>query len=172
MKSTYLNKGLFFFLLLLIIISCAIGQHGNSTRWYKAKVVAVIDGDTIKVQMLDTTLPTGWSRIERVRLIGVNTPELTTKPPQYYAQEARRYTDQFYAQTVYLELDTVSAERDKYGRLLAYVYNDASAMPINKQLIAGGYGRYYGVFQFNPERMYEFQKMEEYARQNKYGLWK
>ena len=44
-------------------------------------------------------------------------------------------------------------------------------MPINKQLIAGGYGYYYGDFAFNPEKMVEFKNAEQDARANQRGLW-
>lgn len=156
---------------LLFIISCVFGQLENQNTWYEARVTSVIDGDTIQVHFIDEILPAGCERNERVRFIGVDTPELFTTPPEYFAQEARDYTNQFYQKTVMLEFDTVTALRDRYGRLLAYVYYDIGVMPINKQLIAGGYGYYYGVFAFEAERMTEFKNAENYARSNKNGLW-
>ncbi len=159
-------------LIVLFLISCALVPKESTSPVYKARVTAVIDGDTVKVQF-DDELPDGCARIEKVRFIGVNTPELSTKPAEYYAQEARDFTNQtLYLQTVYLEFDTVSAHKDRYGRVLAYVYQDSSSISVNKQLILGGYGYYYGVFAFDESRMSEFRSAEEYARSNKKGLWK
>lgn len=167
---THKIKILISVLILLTLVSCDASPIDAPYYVYKAQITAVIDGDTIQVQF-NEDLPQGCSRSERVRLIGVNTPELTTDPPEYFADEARSYTNRFYRQTVFIEFDSVSAMRDKYGRLLAYVYNDLSNMTINKQLIIGGYGYFYGVFSFDPYRMQEFKQAEEYARFNKKGIW-
>ena len=166
------NKVFVFGALFLILISCAVVPSDAKNRLYEVRVNAVVDGDTIKIQFLDKNTPAGCSREERVRLIGVNTPELTTTPPEYYANEARLYTNQFYRKTVFLEFDTGSALRDRYGRLLAYVYSDIGTLSINEQLIAGGYGIYYGIFAFNQDRMNEFNSAEKYAQKNRYGIWR
>lgn len=157
---------LFFF----VTVSCVIGQLEDAPSWYEAVVTAVVDGDTIQIQFVDDPPPDcSWN--ERVRFIGVNTPELYKVPADYYAREAREYTNRFYSKIVLIEFDSVSGIRDRYGRLLAYVYNDINQMPINKQLIAGGYGYYYGDFAFNPEKMVEFKNAEQDARANQRGLW-
>lgn len=157
---------LFFF----VTVSCVIGQLEDAPSWYEAVVTAVVDGDTIQIQFVDDPPPDcSWN--ERVRFIGVDTPELYKVPADYYAREAREYTNRFYSKIVLIEFDSVSGIRDRYGRLLAYVYNDINQMPINKQLIAGGYGYYYGDFAFNPEKMVEFKNAEQDARANQRGLW-
>lgn len=157
-------------LFLFVTISCAIGQLEDAPSWYEAVVTAVVDGDTIQIQFVDDPPPDcSWN--ERVRFIGVDTPELYTVPAEYYAREARTYTNRYYQKNVLIEFDSVSSTRDQYGRLLAYVYNDINQIPINKQLISEGYGFFYGEFAFDPERMYEFKNAEQDARANQRGLW-
>lgn len=160
-----------FLCICFILLSCALVPKETVSTVYEARVTAVVDGDTIKVQFVDA-VPEGCSRSERVRFIGVNTPELTTNPPEYFALEARDFTNShLYLQTVFLEFDTVSARKDRYGRLLCYVYKDDSAISINQQLLASGYAYYYGVFAFDAGRMTEFKTAEHYAQQNQLGLW-
>lgn len=173
MKAKKWNKALCIGLLSLFILSCALSASDNQQRIvYEGRITSVVDGDTIIVQFNTECLPQGFSRSERIRLIGVNTPELSTNPPDYYAEEARSYTNRFYQEKVFIVFDSVSALRDKYGRLLAYVYSDLANMSINKQLILGGYGYFYNNFSFDPYRMVEFRQAENYARNEKIGLWK
>jgi hypothetical protein len=78
-------------------------------------VVRVVDGDTIEVQLSD-------GRREKVRYIGINTPEIhhPTKGAQPGGAEAREMNRRLVeGKTVDLEFDV--QQRDKYGRLLAYV---------------------------------------------------
>jgi micrococcal nuclease len=81
-----------------------------------AKVLEVIDGDTIKV-LLD-------GKTESVRLIGVDTPETVhpNKPVERFGKEASDFTKQrLNGQTVRLETDPTGDTRDRYGRLLRHV---------------------------------------------------
>jgi hypothetical protein len=61
----------------------------------KAVISAVADGDTVDAAFGNP--PEGCGQKERVRLIGVNTPELTKDPPEYYAEEARELNDRIAA---------------------------------------------------------------------------
>lgn len=78
-----------------------------------ATVTEVIDGDTFRARL-------AGGREEKVRLIGVDTPESTTQVEPYGKEAAAYTTRRLSGRTVYLELDV--GERDKYGRLLAYVW--------------------------------------------------
>ena len=95
----------------------------------------VIDGDTVDIDI--------GGREERVRLIGIDTPELHTETgePECMAEEAREFSaSQLPAGTeVRLERDIVG--RDDYGRLLAYVYRRADDVMINELIIVSGYAR-------------------------------
>src|SRR5690349_739041 len=96
---------------------CA-GADGATT--FNATVVKTVDGDTVDVQVSP-------SRVERVRLLGIDTPETKDprKPVQCYGPEASAYTHQrLFGRAVRLETD--AEVHDKYGRLLAYIYVDGA----------------------------------------------
>src|SRR5512139_3444458 len=83
----------------------------------RAKVVRVVDGDTIKVKIGRVT--------ETVRLIGVDTPETVhpNRPVEYFGREASTFTKRkAQGKRVWLEDDPECTNRDRYGRLLRYVY--------------------------------------------------
>lgn len=96
-----------------------------------AQVVRVIDGDTIEVQLADT--------IERVRYIGIDTPEVgRAGSSECYAAAATQANQQLVGgQTVKLVAD--QQNRDEYGRLLRYVYVDDTF--VNLHLASAGYAR-------------------------------
>ncbi len=122
-------------------------------------VTRVIDGDTLLL-----------SNGERVRLIGVDTPELChpLKPVQYFAREASEFTREMVeGKKVRLEYDW--QKRDKYGRLLAYVYLKNGTF-LNAEIIKQGYGFAYTKYPFR--YMEEFRQYEREARENGRGLWK
>ena len=80
------------------------------------RVLKVIDGDTVRIQYKNEST--------RVRLIGVDTPEMATpdKPAERFEKEASSFTHYLLTgESVYLRFDAKN-KRDKYGRLLAYVY--------------------------------------------------
>jgi micrococcal nuclease len=123
------------------------------------RVRKVIDGDTILL-----------NNGEKVRLIGVDTPE--TKHPQKsvqrFGKEAYLFTKRMAeGKEVRLEFDW--QKRDKYGRLLAYVYLLDGTF-LNAEIIKQGYGFAYTRFPF--KYLEEFRKYEREARENKMGLWK
>jgi len=124
-----------------------------------AKVVRVIDGDTIEIE-----------GDEKVRYIGMDTPELhhPNKPVQYFAEEAFKYNrDLVEGKEVYLVFDV--QRRDRYKRLLAYVFSDD--ILINAKLVKDGYAR---VATYPPNVTYQqlFLKLERQARENNRGLWR
>ena len=122
-------------------------------------VTRAVDGDTIVLANKD-----------RVRLIGVDTPELhhPRKPVQYYAEEAYRFTQKIVeGKTVRLEYDW--QRRDRYGRLLAYVYLPDGTF-LNAELIRQGYGHAYTKYPF--KYLDEFRQLEREARETGTGLWK
>lgn len=97
-----------------------------------ATVIATIDGDTIDVRV--------YGRVERVRIIGADTPETKDprKPVQCFGPEASAHTHQrLLGRRVTLETD--AEPRDKYGRLLAYVYLDG--VRFDDELLRLGYAR-------------------------------
>ena len=125
-------------------------------------VTKVADGDTIEVDMNGT--------LERVRMIGVDTPEThkPNTPVQCYGPEASDYTTKLLThQNVRLEADPTDDNRDRYDRLLRYVYfNDTL---VNKSLIEQGYGFAYTSFPFT--KKVEFMQAQFAAAGKKIGLW-
>ena len=96
-------------------------------------VAGVVDGDTIKVSLGGTT--------ERVRVIGIDTPELAQR--QCFAQQAAsKMQSLVQSKKVRLVADPTQADRDRYGRLLRHV-NLADGRSVAQLLIAGGFGREY-----------------------------
>jgi micrococcal nuclease len=89
---------------------------GRVAARFDATVVHVADGDTIVVDV--------GGRTEKVRILGADTPEVVDprKPVQCFGPEASAYTKARLAPGTRVSLETDTEVRDKYGRLLAYVY--------------------------------------------------
>ncbi len=126
-------------------------------------VTKVVDGDTIVVKIGDTE--------EHIRLIGVNTPETVDprKKVQCFGAEASAWLKNVLASTsVTLVADPTQEDRDRYGRLLRYVYLDDTL--INGEIIQAGYGYEY-TYQKPYQMQKEFKDSENYARLGGIGLW-
>lgn len=126
-----------------------------------ATVTRVVDGDTIEVDLNGAA--------EKVRLIGVDTPETVhpTLGQEPYGKEASDYTRQkLTGKTVELEMDV--QERDQYGRLLAYVWIDNELF--NEVLVSSGYAQ---VATYPPNIKYvdRFTAAQKQARDSRLGLW-
>lgn len=87
---------------------------------YKARVVKIVDGDTIDV---DIDLGFGITKRERVRLLGINTPELHVKAEAEAGAQAKAFVVDWVAKYSEVELKTVKSKYDKYGRYLAEVWH-------------------------------------------------
>lgn len=125
-------------------------------------VVRVVDGDTIHVQL--------GERVEKVRYIGVNTPEVhhPTKGEEPGGREAAEVNRSLVqGKTVRLEIDV--RERDRYGRLLAYVW--VGDVMINAELVRLGYAQ---VMTIPPNVRYQemLLKLQREAREAGRGLWR
>jgi micrococcal nuclease len=122
-----------------------------------------VDGDTIDVNMNGTT--------ERIRMIGVDTPE-TKKPDspvQCYGPEASDFAKQtLTGKSVRLDADPLDDNRDRYGRLLRYVYLQDGTL-FEEALITKGYAFAYISFPFSKKS--DFIKLQEQARAAKIGVW-
>jgi micrococcal nuclease len=126
-------------------------------------VTRAIDGDTIEVSMN--------GKNETVRLIGVDTPETKkpNTPVQCYGPEASEYTKKTLAgKSVRLAADPLDDNRDRYGRLLRYVYLQDGTL-LDETLVAQGYGFAYVSFPFQQKTA--FVKAQEEARAAHRGLW-
>lgn len=127
-------------------------------------VTRVVDGDTIIVQIDGAS--------EKVRLIGVDTPETVDprKPVQCFGKEASNFTKTLLLnKQIVLETDPSQGDRDKYGRLLRYVFlNDGTL--VNQKIITDGYGHEY-TYRIPYKYQTEFKNAERSARESQKGLW-
>lgn len=126
-----------------------------------ATVERVVDGDTI-------VLVGG----ERVRLIGVDTPE--TKDPrkavQCFGVEASAHTTGLLPSGTPVRIVHDVERRDRYGRTLAYVYREADGLFVNADLVANGYAQILTIPP-NVAHVDEFRALQTGARDTNRGLW-
>jgi micrococcal nuclease len=155
------------FFLLLVAVAVLVVQlrdHPRATTFGRAQVVRVVDGDTIRVR-LD-------GRTERVRYIGVDTPESVKPgtPVQCYAKRAAAANAALVAgRSVRLVGDV--ERRDRYGRLLAYVYREPDGAFVNAQLVREGYARTLAIAP-NVAHARQFAELAQTARRGGRGLWR
>jgi len=117
------------------------------------KVTRVIDGDTFQIE-------TG----ERVRLIGINAPEMS----DIFGQEAKDYLVQLIeGKDVELRDDKLSNRTDRYNRLLKYVYMNGE--DINNKIILNGYAMAYLKYNFEKKDLYKNSQLR--ASKDGMGLW-
>ncbi|OGH16869.1 MAG: hypothetical protein A3C22_02355 [Candidatus Levybacteria bacterium RIFCSPHIGHO2_02_FULL_37_10] len=129
-----------------------------------AKVIKVIDGDTVMVLMNN--------KEEVVRLIGIDTPEVLDerKPVQCFGKQASdKAKEVLNGKIIELEDDSTQSNRDEYGRLLRYIL--LNNLNFNKLMIDGGFAREYTFKNNFYKHQSEFTKAEKKARESKIGLW-
>ena len=129
------------------------------------QVLRVADGDTIHINYN--------GKDEKVRFIGLDTPEIKDprKPIQCFGREAStKMTELAENKKVRLEFDKTQSERDKYGRLLAFVYGEDNKN-LAYEMIRQGYGNEY-TYNSNPYKYQnEFKEAARKAREEDKGLW-
>jgi len=163
---------------LLITLVVAIAAYGNQQGWFDSVEQGVmtnqpglypvdhsVDGDTIVVNMNGTK--------ETIRFIGIDTPEThkPNTPVQCYGPAAAAYTKNRITAAgnkVRLVSDSLSTNRDRYNRLLRYVYLP-DGTNLNEQIVSNGYGFYYPYFPFSKKS--QFAAAEKTAMDAKKGLW-
>lgn len=139
-------------------------QVDSASTSTPALVTRVVDGDTIVV------LVNGVS--EKVRLIGVDTPETVAprRTVECFGKEASAFTTSIlHNKNVVLEPDETQNDRDKYGRLLRYVFLDDETLA-NKEIISNGYGHEY-TYLLPYKYQAEFVDAELSAQKAQRGLW-
>ena len=153
----------------LISVSGRLGLSADSKT---AFVMRVVDGDTLKL-----------SDGRRVRLIGVDTPELhysekllrdakrngrDIKTIQAMGKQAADFTRRL-CEGKAVRIETDARKFDKYGRLLAYIYLEDGTF-VNAKILEEGYGQ---VMTIPPDVKYSdyFFKLQRAARESRKGLW-
>lgn len=138
-----------------------IGDLPNKTLY---PVLKVIDGDTIDVAV--------GGKSERLRLIGINTPETVDprREVECFGHEAsNKAKEVLTGQFVVLENDITQSDRDKYGRLLRYVFLP-DGTNYNLSMIEEGFAYEY-TYDSDYKYQKEFKLAQEYAQNNGKGLW-
>jgi len=154
---------------LLTLLLCLATSAGAAKL--SGKVLWIYDGDTIKVE-----------NVGKVRLIGIDTPETKNSSRDYYymrdfdikpkklreiSHQAKQYNIRNVKGTkVRLELDRT--KKDKYNRVLAYVYLPSGEM-LNRLLLKKGLATVFRRYSFKYKK--DFLKIEKHARENGLGLW-
>lgn len=152
-----------FFLVFISSLNSQTLNNENLNFIPENKVISVIDGDTIDVF--------SKHNIQRVRLLGINTPETVDpkKGVECFGPEASNKLKELLTEKVVtLETDTTQGDKDKYGRLLRYVILNGEN--INQKMVKEGY-----AFEYTYKKPYKFQKdfklAQSEARKNNIGLW-
>ncbi len=148
-----------------------VNTNGRSEVY--VTVIRVVDGDTFELETK-----------EKVRLLGIDTPEkyeskklekdaessgMDKKTVKKLGQLASDYVKRIVeGKKVRLERDPTNDDKDRYGRLLRYVYLEDGTC-VNAKIIQDGYAQVYE--QFPITKMDEFRKLQRDARENNRGLW-
>ncbi len=123
-----------------------------------AKVKRAIDGDTLELE-------SG----QKIRLLLVNTPEVTNGKNECFGQEALTFTTAFVeGKSAALSYDENECE-DRFDRLLAYV--SVGGAELNRELVGQGFACAYYVAPTGASRRTEFETLESVAKTERRGLW-
>jgi len=156
---------------ILVVLACALGvaaaavtvAPGHASLSARAPLTAsvtrIVDGDTLVARL-------GSGRSERVRLLGIDTPEVGTC---YAAQATATARSLALGKTVRLVGDATQAVRDRYSRLLAYVVLPGG-VDLGRTLVARGAAKVY-VYDRPFARVSGYRSAESAARTRGLGLW-
>jgi micrococcal nuclease len=159
--------------LILFAVIAAVALHGlagpgeerpGRHATVAARVTRVVDGDTVKVAI--------GGRRDTVRYIGVDTPETHRPgtPVQCFGQAATEYNRRLVAGRAVV-LRTDAEPRDRYGRLLAYVYRRGDGLFVNAALVREGFAAILTIPP-NVAHATELVRLERRARQAGEGRWR
>lgn len=136
-------------LFLVLAVGCVPDTEGE------ARVLRVIDGDTIEI-----------GAGIRVRYIGIDTPETYPQVEHFGLEASARNRELVEGKVVILEKDVT--DKDRYGRLLRYVYVDG--LFVNAELVRLGYAR---AISYPPDTRHQalFEQLEQEAQDAGRGMW-
>ena len=170
-------KNRFGLLSFILTISILLAIALPLPAYEKTKVLSIVDGDTVKVIY--------HNREESIRLIGIDTPEsIPNKKAIKDAQrtksdietinsqgrEAKNFVKGLVKPGIFLKIEFDVRTRDKYGRLLAYLYLPSGKM-LNEEIVKAGYAQ---LMTIPPNLKYQERFLMAYreAMENHRGLWK
>jgi micrococcal nuclease len=148
--------------LLLVLAACSRAPTAMPTD--TGTVVAVVDGDTVDVAI--------GGRTERVRLLGIDTPETVDpdRPVGCHGPEASALTHSLLPDGTAVRLERDEEARDRYGRLLAYVFRVDDGVFVNEAILAAGEAE---ILSIEPNHAYagQLSAAAAAARSAQLGLW-
>lgn len=148
---------------LAVLLLAGIGYYKpTTTDCYN--VIYYYDGDTIQIDLN--------GKKEKVRLLGIDTPEMnydSDKKPDCYAKEASEQLKKIIGNScVQIKADQLAGEKDKYGRLLLYLYLPDNTF-VNMQMVKQGHAFSY-IYSDNQYKQ-EFEQAQQEAKSKQLGLW-
>jgi micrococcal nuclease len=170
-----LNQVFFLCLICVFLVSCDEAK-------IPAKILKVSDGDTLRVSLCEKILngecvPCS-TRINseigvrqrcpviKLRMLGMDAPETQQ---QDWGKKATEFLKQELSDDKYIFIETDIEPRDRYGRLLAYVY-DSKGISINEKMLREGYAELL-ILGANDKYATSFKAAEAYARQHELNIW-
>ncbi len=153
---------------LVCVQSAAPVANDDASRYHDRtfRVARVVDGDT-----LDIDVPDGDKQVTRIRLWGVDTPEVAGrgKPDMHFGPEASAFAKTtLEGKSVHVVLSP-DRTRGLYGRLLAYVFLERGGRMFNEMLLEEGYA--YADLRFAHTYKKRFETLDKRARRARVGLW-
>lgn len=157
-KIELMKKYFILFLSIFFLSSC------KSNNFY-GTITAIPDGDTVKVK-------TKKLGIVRVRLLGIDCPEIKQEP---WGKIAKEFLEEELNNSNKIKLETDLVKRDKYGRLLAYIYtekdkNHYEKTSLNEKLLKEGLAELF-IIGNNDKYAVRFKEAEAKAKQAKINIW-
>lgn len=149
--------------LIFLLLLVPLPSWSASDSYYR--VTDVHDGDTVSIRA-GSFLGIPF-KIEKVRLIGIDAPELKQEA---WGRKSKRHLKKLLSANdwvVRVEFDT--EDRDKYGRLLAYLWDKQGRM-INEMMVSSGYAV---AYPFYPNIRYKdrFETAQRTAKEKGAGIW-
>ena len=138
---------------------------GQTGRGSTATVTHVVDGDTVDLQF-------GTGATERARLLGIDTPETVkpNTPVECYGPEASAHTKELLTPGTRVIVQRDAEARDRYGRLLVYLWRASDGRFVNEDLITAGFARTLSIAPNTAHRA-DFAAAAAAAGAADVGLW-
>lgn len=167
MNSIRSGRALFVVTLLAIVSTAVVACSADDeplSPGASGRVVEIVDGDTLDID-LD-------GRVERVRLIGIDTPETKKpgEPVECYGPEATRHLTDLLPPGSEVVVQRDIEARDDYGRLLLYVFRHGDELFVNGDLVERGFAR---TLEIPPNTSFSrtLRLLSARAETAKIGLW-
>ncbi|HTH07861.1 MAG TPA: thermonuclease family protein [Ilumatobacteraceae bacterium] len=151
----------------LLLVACGSDSESTESSGVvigNARVVRVVDGDTLVVNV--------GGREERLRLIGIDTPESVKPdtPVECFGHEATAFTESLLPDGTDIRLERDVEARDPFDRLLAYAYRVDDGLFVNLEIIRQGYAQPLTIPP-NVAHADEFVAAARVAEADDVGLW-